>query len=225
MNKYIKVCTIVLLMIFSFYYTEKVALYVQNNTPLKKEIMSYKNSNNINYVNAIVDGEYIIPGINGLEINVDKSYNKMKSINVFSENYLVYDQVKPEVSTSDFKYKIINGGNPNKNGVSIIINNNNSISSYFDSNNITYDFIDKTNYCIKSKVADCLKSKKRIVEPTLYLTNQNFLKSIDMINKGYIIYIDNSVSINYVYFLIQHIRYNNLHILKLNEHLTEKLKV
>ena len=47
MNKIIKVCSIFFLMIFSFYYTEKVALYVQNNTPLKKEIISYKESNNI----------------------------------------------------------------------------------------------------------------------------------------------------------------------------------
>ena len=225
MNKYIKACTIVILMIFSFYYTEKVALYVQNNTPLKKEIISYKKSNVVNYVNAEINGKYIIPGINGLEINVDKSYNKMKSINVFSENYLVYDQVKPEVSSSSFKHKIINRGNPNKNGISIIINADNSVSSYFDTNKVIYDFVDKTNYCIKVKAIDCVKSKKRVVEPSLYLTNQNFLKSIDKINKGYIIYIDNNVSINYIYFLIKHIKYNNFNLYRLNEHLTEKLKV
>ena len=218
MNKYIKVCSIIVLMIFSFYYTEKVAIYVQNNTPLKKEIISYKDSNTVKYVNAEVVGDYIVPGINGLSVNVNKSYNKMKSYNIFNENYLVYDQVKPQISLSNFKDKIIHKGNSQKNGVSILINSSNE---YFNKNNITYDLTNKTNYCIKTNNDDCTNTFKQIVEPTLILNNQNFLKNVGLITKGSIIYISNDLNMNYIYALVNHIKYNNYNIYKLNDHLSE----
>lgn len=225
MNKYIKVCGIILLMIFSFYYTEKVAIYVQNNTPLKKAIISYKENNNIEFVNAQINGDYIIPGINGLEVNIDKSYNKMKSYNVFSENYLVYDQIKPEISISNFKNKVINQGNTLKNAVSIILSNNSYLKGYFDSNNISYDLIQNFNYCIQIKSDDCINSKQYIVEPTVILNSQNYLKEVNNISKGYIILIDDSLSQNYVSALVSFLKYNNLNILSLKDHLTENYQL
>ena len=224
MNKIIKVCSIFFLMIFSFYYTEKVALYVQNNTPLKKEIISYKESNNILFVNADINGDYIIPGINGLEVNVNKSYNNMKSYNVFNEKYLVYDQVTPEISVSNFKNKIINMGNVKKGCVSIIINGNDYVN-YFKSRNINYDFLTKTNYCIKVNDYDCKNNSKQIVEPTIILNNLNILREMSSINKGYIIYINNDISFNYLNSMINHIKYNNLNICKVNDHLSENYTI
>ena len=225
MNKYIKVCGIILLMIFSFYYTEKVALYVQNNTPLKKEIITYKQDNAVEYVNAQINGEYIIPGINGLEVNVDKSYSKMKSYNVFSERYLIYDEVKPEVSVNNFKNKIINLGNARKNAISIIVSRQNKYVSYFDSNSIDYDYVDKTNYCIKLSDSNCSNNNKQIVEPTIVLSNSNFLKRLSEIKKGYIIFINDDLNINYIKTLINYINYNGLNIFKLNKHLSESYQL
>lgn len=225
MNKYIKVCGIILLMIFSFYYTEKVALYVQNNTPLKKEIITYKQDNAVEYVNAQINGEYIIPGINGLEVNVDKSYSKMKSYNVFSERYLIYDEVKPEVSVSNYKNKIINLGNARKNAISIIVSRQNKYVSYFDSNSINYDYVDKTNYCIKLSDSNCSNNNMQIVEPTLVLSNSNFLKRLSEIKKGYIIFINDDLNINYIKTLINYINYNGLNIFKLNKHLSESYQL
>lgn len=225
MNKYIKVCGIIVLMIFSFYYTEKIALYVQNNTPLKKEIITYKENNSIDFVNAEITGEYITPGINGLEVNVDKSYNKMKSYNVFSESYLIYDQVKPEVSIKNYKDKIINKGNTKRNAVSLIINKGSFFINYLDENSILYDFINKTDYCIRINSDDCNKTNKYIVEPTVILNSKNFLKEVNNIKKGHIIYLDDSLNINYIYVLINSIRYSNLNILKLNNHLSENYQL
>lgn len=221
MNKYIKVLGIFVLMIFSFYYTEKVALYVQNNTPLKKEIISYKEKNSINFVNAQIDGDYIVPGINGLEVNVDKSYDKMKSYNVFSENNLIYDQITPEVSVTNYKNKIIKSGNVNKNAVSIILSKNNKNIKYFKENNIVYDLLTKTNYCIKSHFSSCSKTGKQVVEPTINFTNLLFLKQLKNITKGCIIYIDDDLAVEYIRILINYIKYNNLNILNLNNHLSE----
>lgn len=220
MNKYIKISSIFLLMIFSFYYTEKVAIYVQNNTPLKKEIISYKENNVVKYVNAEIIGDYIVPGINGLSVNVNKSYNKMKAYNVFNENYLVYDQVKPQISVLSFKDKIIHKGNVQKNGVSILTKENNN-ANYFDKNNITYDFINKTSYCIRINDSDCTNTLKQVVEPTIVLSNQNFLKNVSLITKGSIILLNEDLNINYIYALINQIKYNNYNIYKLDDHLSE----
>ena len=225
MNRYIKVCGIIALMIFSFYYTEKVALYVQNNTPLKKEIIAYKKNNVVSSVNAEIDGKYIIPGINGIIVNVDKSYLKMKAYNVFSESKLIYDQVKPDISVINHKDKIIKQANTRKNAVSIIINNDSKFSDYLDNNDISYDYINKTNYCIKISDVDCKNVNKYTVEPTIILNSQNFLKSVNKITKGYIIYLDESLNLNYVYVLINYIRYSNLNIIKLNSHLSENYQL
>lgn len=225
MNKYIKVFGIMALMIFSFYYTEKIALYVQNNTPLKKEILTYKDNNYIDYVNAEVSGEYIIPGINGLIVNVDKSYNNMKSYNVFSEKYLVYDEVIPKISINSFSDKIIHQGNIRKNAVSIIINNNSKYKSYFDDNNIKYDLVNNTNYCIKNSEDKCNHQNKLVVKPTINLNNLNFLKELSNISKGYIIYIEENLNFTYIDALINYIKYNNLNIFHLNKHLSENYQL
>lgn len=225
MKKYIKGFSIIILMVFSFYYTEKIALYVQNNTPLKKEIITYKDNNSIEFVNAELNGNYIIPGINGLQVNVDKSYNKMKSYNVFSEKYLIYDEVKPEISVLDFKGKIINKGNMKRNAVSFIVNKNNQHLYYFYEHNINFDFIDKSNYCIKIKENSCNDSIKQIVEPTITLNNLNFLKDVRNISKGYIIYIEDDLNLNYLLTLINYIEYNGLKIYKLDNHLSENYSI
>ena len=221
MKKYFKTFSIIVLMFFSFYYTEKIAMYVQNNSPLKKEIINYKNENVVSFVNAEVMGDYIIPGINGLEVNVDKSFNKMRTYNVFSEKYLIYDEVKPEISSLDFKNKIINRGNSLKNGVSILVSKNNTNINYLKEERINFDYIDNKNYCIDLK-NNCLKeSKKQIVKPTLILSNNNFLRELKKIDKGYLIYLDNNLNREYIYVLIKRIKCNNYNIYTLEEHLSE----
>ena len=88
-------------MIFSFYYTKKIAVFVQDSTPLKKEIMSFKENNSVSSINAKIDGETIVPGINGLSVNVKASYNKMKTYNVFNETGIVYEEKSPDISVKD----------------------------------------------------------------------------------------------------------------------------
>lgn len=225
MKKYLKGFLVIILMIFSFYYTEKIALYVQNNTPLKKEIITYKDNNKIEFVNAEVSGNYIIPGINGLSVNVDKSYNKMKSYNAFSEKYLIYDEVKPEISVLDFKGKIINKGNAQRNAVSFIVNKDNQTVNYFFQNNISFDYISSNNYCIKITDDNCLSSNKQIVEPTITLNNLNFLKELGNISKGYIVYIESDLNQSYLLALINYIEYKGLKIYKLDDHLSENYSI
>ncbi|MDQ0270178.1 polysaccharide deacetylase family protein [Cytobacillus purgationiresistens] len=63
-----------------------------------------------------------IPGINGLKVDIDASYKKMKKSKVFDENKLVYTQIKPSVHLSDLTPSPIYKGHPEKPMVSFIIN-------------------------------------------------------------------------------------------------------
>ena len=133
--------------VFSFYYTDKIVLMVQNNNPIMQEINEAKNTKEVDYVNAIIQDDKIIPGKNGLVINEQKSFSMMKSFGVFNAYYLVYDQKRPEISLEDNKDKIIHSGNLQEKNISLILENNENLINYLESNNIKADvLINKDNY-------------------------------------------------------------------------------
>ena len=111
MRKIYKYFGLIVLMIFSFYYTDKLVLLVQENNPIMKKIEDEKSKLDVSYVNAIIENDRIIPGKNGLEINDKKSFSLMKSFGTFNSYYLVYEQVKPKISLENNKDKIITSGN------------------------------------------------------------------------------------------------------------------
>ncbi len=123
-------------MLFSFYYTEKIALFMRKSDPIYETIEDVSNSTNVDYVNAIIKEDTIIPGVNGLEVNAEKSFQKMKSFGAFNKYYLIFDQVKPEVSLEDNKDKIIMEGNASKKSVAIILSNKKEFIDYFQKNQI-----------------------------------------------------------------------------------------
>jgi len=123
-------------MLFSFYYTEKIALLMRQKDPIYETIEDVVSTSNTNYVNAIIDDKTIIPGMNGLAVNVDKSFQKMKSFGAFNKYYLIFDQVKPEISLEDHKDKMITNGNSKKRMVSFILEENENIAKYLKENNI-----------------------------------------------------------------------------------------
>ena len=133
--------------IFSFYYTDKIVLMVQQNNPIMKEINEIKVSKDVDYVNAIIDDDKIIPGKNGLVINTEKSFSMMKSFGTFNAYYLVYDQKRPEISLEDNKDKIIYSGNLKDKNISLVLEYNKNLIDYFENNNIKADvLINKDNY-------------------------------------------------------------------------------
>ena len=120
---------------FSFFYTEKIASYVLENNELYQEIASQKDDYAILSVDAVVNDEYITPGLNGYVVDVKNSYYNMRDIDIFNSYYLMYDVVYPEVSLSSNIDKIINKGNHLKNSVSFILEYDPNIINYFISNN------------------------------------------------------------------------------------------
>lgn len=127
----IKHLFVIFLCLLSFYYTEQIALYVKSKNPLIKTIESKKDMLYVNSVNStLIDELYIIPGINGKEVNVDKSFNTMKELNVFNEDKIIYNQIQPKISLKDNKNRIIIRGNNKKRQVSLIFEKKSKLTEF-----------------------------------------------------------------------------------------------
>lgn len=107
------------------------------------EITKQKDKYKVEPTEAIITENTVIPGIEGKEIDVDKSYEKMKTEGVFREQSIIYNKVTPTNSISNNKDKYIIKGNNNKQEVSIIVivDKNNTIDKIYNIDNITL-FID-----------------------------------------------------------------------------------
>ena len=69
---------LILVISFSFYYTDKVATVVRNQDPLMIKIRQYESSFNKESMNAFINNDNIIPGINACVVDINTSYNNMK---------------------------------------------------------------------------------------------------------------------------------------------------
>ncbi len=93
------------------------------NDLLLEEIQSYAEKHAIEPVDAKVDRVWkAIPGYNGLKVDVEASYAKMRKRKTFDEKQIVLKQIKPKVRLQDLPPSPIYKGNPEKPMVSFLIN-------------------------------------------------------------------------------------------------------
>ena len=153
MREIIKKISLLILICFSFFYTDKVINYINLNSSLMKKIDSIKDEYRVEEVNGIIDEDTIIPGISGKKININKSFDNMKEYNTFIEDYLVYDNIVPSIKLDDNKDKYIIKGNNNKKEVALlfIVTSNNidrikdisKITLFINHDTLTIDNINK----------------------------------------------------------------------------------
>ena len=118
------------LICFGFFYTEKISTVLKDNDDILKQIKQIENQYKVDAIDAIVEGNTIIPGVSGSVIDVNKSYKKMKKINSFNDNLIVYKTIKPNISVNKVYDKYIISGNKNKKEVALIflVNDKDNIS-------------------------------------------------------------------------------------------------
>jgi len=151
MKDILKYVGLLVLIVFSFYYTDKISMMIIYESDLMQEIISKKDEKETAFVNAIITGNYITPGLNGLKINELDSYYQMKKDYKYISSKLVYDEVEPETTIEKNKNFVINQANKSKKAVSIIVDNNREILKYAKENPlkinclITYDEFDKNS--------------------------------------------------------------------------------
>jgi len=145
----IKTISLLVLVCFSFFYTDKVMNIINQKDPLMIKIESLKEEYEVEPVNAMLDQDTIIPGINGRQIDVLKSYEEMKSSGIFREELLVYKDLYPSSLLSNNKDKYIIKGNNKENKVSLILILNIKDIDNIKDNNITL-FINHKDINIKN---------------------------------------------------------------------------
>lgn len=108
--------------VVSFSYHGEVAKVGKMSDSLMQQIESNKKLYEQKKIEAVVTDSTIVPGINGREVDINKSYNAMKQDGKFDVQKLVYkkNKVKNELSNNTNKHII--SGNQNKKQVALIFN-------------------------------------------------------------------------------------------------------
>lgn len=125
MKKIVNFLLTCLLVNFSFYYTNIVSDYLKCKDPIMIKIKSIENKYYESPINATILNHTIIPGISGYQIDEEKSYYNMKKIENYQESMLVFEEIKPDISLSNYYHYYIVNGNKSKKNISILININN----------------------------------------------------------------------------------------------------
>lgn len=115
------------LICFSFYYTDSAIEVIRKSDPIMKEIVEYSDSYGNTVINSKQINNSIIPGINGVRVDIDESYNRMKQVGKFDENLIVFETITPEYSLKSKYDNYVISGNPLINNVSIIIKATNEL--------------------------------------------------------------------------------------------------
>lgn len=143
LKKTSKLLGLLLLLIFSFMYTNKVFSTAKNSNPVMKEIVKYKKEHDLQPTEPVINKDELILGYSGLIINKEVSYKNMK--NKFDKNKIVYEDKLPKTTiTKDYNY-YIKQGNPKNKSVALIfkVENKDSVDNllkYLQRQNIKASF-------------------------------------------------------------------------------------
>ena len=145
MNKIFYRLIIVLLMIFSFYYTNKIIEFLKEKDPIMKNIRKNSSKYHIDSIDALIINNNIIPGKVGKDIDYKKSYSKMKQYGSYNETLTVFKDVKPVVSIDNNYDKYIVSGNKEKRSIALVFKvykdtNINGLLSILDKNKVSANF-------------------------------------------------------------------------------------
>lgn len=182
-KKYLQAIGLVGICLLSFYYTEKVALYVKNKNPIMQTILNSKEEKYVSSINStILDDIYIIPGLNGQEINVDKSFSNMQTQKEYNKDKLVFNSIRPTISLEENKDKIIIRGNKEKKSVSLIFENVSTLTRYLYQNNYKVNvLIKEEKYDLNYELINTSNIRKNYENIENYLTQNKVNKNLCLV--------------------------------------------
>lgn len=189
MKKVFQMIGLISLTCFSFFVTEQTAIVVSDMDEIMIEIKNKKDDYKYDSIDAIIDKNTIIPGVNKREVNVNKSYKNMKTNGYFNDKLFVYDYEKPKISLTDNIDKYIIKGNPSKRIVSLIfkveqdeditdivniLNNYNVKSTFF----VNYNWFSNNNNLVEELIKN-----NHIVAPLMEDYTSSDFEWMDMVLK------------------------------------------
>lgn len=111
---------VILLLLFSFYYTNKSIDVIKQTDPIMKQLKENSDKYQVEAKDAKVKDNKIIPGKNGKEIDYDETYKKMKRYGAYNESLTVFKETEPTVSIEDTYDKYVISGNEEKKSVAFV---------------------------------------------------------------------------------------------------------
>ena len=118
MKKTFEIIGFLSLILFTFFYTSKITTVIKENDDLLIQLKEYQEQYKESAIDAVIIDNKISAGLSGSEINIKESYEKMKKVNSFNANLLVYEKIKPNISVLDYHDKYIVKGK--KESVSLV---------------------------------------------------------------------------------------------------------
>ncbi|MDD4036271.1 MAG: polysaccharide deacetylase family protein [Bacilli bacterium] len=121
LKKFFQVIGFIFLISFSFFYTEKAITVVREHDPIMVELRDLSSNYQIDPINVtFVEDKCIIPGYNGIAIDINKSYSNMRRFGKFNESLIVNKEIVPDKTINKIYDKYIVKGNKVKESVSLI---------------------------------------------------------------------------------------------------------
>ena len=187
-KKIIQIIGILILTTFSFFYTEKVNEIVKQKDPIMIKINETKDDSYVSLVKPIVDNDEYVYGLNGCEVDIDKSYSKMKTIGEYKDELIVMKEIENKNKIND---KYIISANKIQKNISIIflINDeiNNDLIDLLKNKNISGNFfIDQT----------FLEDNIQIIRFLSESNNIYYLGNKGKYEERYMVYSNNLIEIN-----------------------------
>ncbi len=184
--KKIKYLGLLLLIVFTFMYTDKIVSVINDNDDIMLEIKEQAQYYRIEPFDGIIKNDTIIPGINGREVDMYLSYNNMKHYKVFNPELLKFKIIPPKNSIKNNMNKYIIKGNSKNKNVSIVYilsNNMDNLLNYLD-NDISINIFINYSY-LENNMSNLVKFKNHEIynygDDGIY-TEENIIIGNNIIN-------------------------------------------
>lgn len=118
--KITKYIVLLLFLLVSIYYTNYSISVLREKDPIMRKIEDSISKYEIKPINAEIIENTIIPGLKGIEVDINKSFNEMKKYGSYNEAMTVLKEIEPTISVNNHYDKYISSGNNENRLVSII---------------------------------------------------------------------------------------------------------
>lgn len=212
--KFFRNIGLILLVIASFFYTERISSALKEYDSIMIEIKKEKKNYGNKLKNPVIKKDTIIPGICERKVNVLKSYNNMRQFGKYDYSLYVYDLKCPNEKVINNKDKyIIKGSKENK--VSLIVKTNEILNTHdnitvytnnkqvmksmitthtivSDNNKYLHKILGSEGYCIlesknKKVLKSCYKNDYYTIIPNIILKNNSISELYKKVESGSII--------------------------------------
>ena len=125
MKQGFQVLGIITLLVGSFWYSKEVDTVAKLSDDLLEEIKVQAPSYKKEVILPVITKDTIIPGLNGREVDINESYQKMREIGYYDAKMLQYRKIKISDVLSKHQDKYIISGNGHKYSIALIFKVNN----------------------------------------------------------------------------------------------------